>query len=92
MLGRMRYKPLNGYKTDMHKKNIPNVLLAIYPVGDTFHATLKLLDEEIYFQLSNELEGKQKEYYNLLGTYRRETKTMSIEDAFEWLTNTLRLE
>jgi hypothetical protein len=83
MLGRMRYKPVNGYKTDMHRTNIPHVLLAIYPVGDTFHATLKLLDEEIHFELTNEVEGKQKEYYNLVGTFRRELKTMNIEDAFE---------
>jgi hypothetical protein len=83
MLGRMRYKPINGYKTDLHKKNIPNVLLAIYPVGDIFHATLKLLDEEIHFELTNEVEGKQKEYYNLVATYRREIKTMNEEDAFE---------
>ena len=83
MLGRMRYKPLNGYKTKMHKTNIPNVLLAIYPVEDTFHATLKLMDEEIHFELSNTVEGKQKEFYNLVGTFRREIKTMSEEDAFE---------
>jgi len=83
MLGRMRYKPTNGYKTDMHKKNIPNVLLAIYPVGDTFHATLKLLDEEIHFELTNNVEGKQKEYYNLIATFRREIKTMNEQDAFE---------
>ena len=83
LLGRMRYKPANGYKTDMHKTNIPNVLLAIYPVGDTFHATLKLLDEEIHFELTNEVEGKQKEYYNLVGLFRREIKTMNEEDAFE---------
>jgi hypothetical protein len=83
MLGRMRYKPVNGYKTELHKKNIPNVLLAIYPVADTFHATLKLLDEEIHFELTNEVEGKQKEFYNLVGTFRRELRTMNEEDAFE---------
>jgi len=83
LLGRMKYKPLNGYKTELHKNLIPNVLLAIYPVGNTFHATLKLLDEEIHFILTNEVEGKQSEFYDLIGTYRRELKTMSIEDAFE---------
>jgi len=83
LLARMKYKPLNGYKTELHKNLIPNVLLAIYPVGDTFHATLKLLDEEIHFILTNEVEGKQSEFYDLIGTYRRELKTMSIEDAFE---------
>ena len=83
LLARMKYKPLNGYKTELHKNLIPNVLLAIYPVGDVFHATLKLLDEEIHFILTNELEGKQSEFYDLIGTYRREQKTMSIEDAFE---------
>jgi hypothetical protein len=83
LVGRMRYKPTNGYKTDMHKTNIPNVLLAIYTIGDTFHATLKLLDEEIHFELTNEIEGKQKEYYNLVGLFRREIKTMNEEDAFE---------
>lgn len=83
LVGRMRYKPANGYKTDMHKKNIPNVLLAIYPVGDSFNATLKLLDEEIHFELTNIVEGKQKQFYNLIGTFRREIKTMNIEDAFE---------
>ena len=83
MLGRMKYKPINGYKTELHKTLIPNVLLAIYPVDNIFHATLKLLDEEIHFVLTNELEGKQKEFYDLIGTYRREQKTMSVEDAFE---------
>lgn len=83
MLGRMRYKPINGYKTDMHRTNIPHVLLAIYPVEDIFHATLKLLDEEIHFELTNVVEGKQKEYYNLVGTFRRELRTMNEEDAFE---------
>lgn len=83
MLGRLRYKPTNGFKTDMHKSNIPHVLLAIYPVENTFHATLKLLDEEIHFELTNELEGKQKQYYNLIGIYRRQLKTMHEEDAFE---------
>jgi hypothetical protein len=83
MLGRMRYKPTNGYKTDMHKANIPNVLLAIYPFEDTFHATLKLLDEEIHFELTNNVEGNQKEFYDLVGIFRREIKTMDEEDAFE---------
>ena len=83
MLGRMRYKPINGFKTDLHRSNIPHVLLAIYTVDNTFHATLKLLDEEIHFELTNEIEGKQKEFYNLIGTFRREIKTMNEEDAFE---------
>jgi hypothetical protein len=83
MLGRMRYKPTNGFKTDMHKTNIPHVLLAIYTVDNAFHATLKLLDEEIHFELTNQIEGKQKECYNLIGVFRRELKTMNEEDAFE---------
>jgi hypothetical protein len=64
LLGRMKYKPINGYKTELHKTLIPHVLLAIYPVGDIFHATLKLLDEEIHFELTKEVEGKQKEFYD----------------------------
>lgn len=83
MLGRLKYKPINGYKTDMHKTNIPHVLLAIYPVNDTFHATLKLLDEEIHFELTNAINEKQKEFYNLVGFFKRESKTMTDEDAFE---------
>lgn len=83
LLGRLRYKPINGYKTDLHKSNIPHVLLAVYPVDNVFHATLKLLDEEIHFVMTKEVAGNQKNFYDFVGIFRREIKTMNDEDAFE---------
>jgi hypothetical protein len=83
MTGRFKYKPLNGYKTDMHKGLIPHVLLIVYIDDEDFNCILHLLDETIPIKLTRNIEGKQKEFYDLIGTFKRETKVMSEEDAFE---------
>lgn len=83
MVGRLKYKPRNGYKTDMHKNIIPHVLIAVYPNELGFGATLYMLGQEYVFEMINTVEGKQKEFYTVVGTYRKIPNVMNDEDAFE---------
>jgi hypothetical protein len=83
MVGRLKYKPRNGYKTDMHKNIIPHVLIAVYPTEMGSGATLYMLGQEYVFEMTNTIAGKQKEYYDVVGTYRKIPNVMNDEDAFE---------
>jgi len=83
MVGRLKYKPRNGYKTDMHKNIIPHVLIAVFPNEHGCGATLYMLGEKYEFEMSNKVEGKQKEFYQVIGTYRKIPNVMNDEDAFE---------
>jgi hypothetical protein len=82
MLGRLKYKPRNGYKTDMHKSIIPHVLMAVYATDEGWGATLHMLGETYEFEMTNNIEGKQKQFYDVVGVYRKLSNVMDEDDAF----------
>jgi hypothetical protein len=82
LLGRLKYKPRNGYKTDFHKNIIPYVLIAVYATHDGWGSTLYMLNEQYDFEMTNNIDGKQKQFYDVIGVYRKTLNIMDESDAF----------
>lgn len=85
VVGRLKYKPRNNFKTDMHRSIIPHVLIAIYrDEYDNIQCCLYILNEkfECVMNTNDELKGKQKQYYDMVGIYRGKPQVMSEDDAF----------
>lgn len=83
MIARLHYKPVNGFVTDFHKKNIKSAILCIHENNDILSCTLYLLGEFIEIDLNSELSKKQKEYYSAAGIYRNELDQFSDDEELE---------
>lgn len=83
MIARFHYKPVNGYITDFHKKNIKSCMMMIYENDSMLEAELYLLGEYITIPLDKELTKKQQQYYQLAGLYRATPDQMTDEEEFE---------
>lgn len=83
MIARLHYKPVNGYSTDFHKKNIKSALLCIHENNNTLSSTLYLLGEFIEIELNNELSKKQQQYYSATGIYRNELDQFIDDEELE---------
>lgn len=82
MVGRLKYKPRNGYKTELHRNIIPHVLIAVYPEHEHFGSTLYILGTEYCFEI-NEVQGLQKNFYDVVGIYRNKPDVMDENLAFD---------
>lgn len=70
MIARLRYKSINGYITDFHKKNTKSAIIGIFKDSeDNFIANLVLYYEFIEIPLTDPTTTKQKDYYVAHGTY-----------------------
>jgi hypothetical protein len=70
MIARLRYKPVDGYITDFHKKNTKSAILGLHQnVDGDFIATLVLYYELIEIPLTMPLSEKQKGMYYAHGVY-----------------------
>lgn len=70
MIARLRYKSVNGYITDFHKKNTKSAIIGIHKdSNDNFIATLVLYYEMIEIPLTDPTTPRQKNYYVAHGTY-----------------------
>jgi hypothetical protein len=83
MVGRLRYKPLRGFASDFHKKNLKSALIMIYENNGMLEAEFYLLGEFITIPLDQKLSLKQQKYYDACGIYRLELGDLSDEEEFE---------
>lgn len=83
MIARLHYKPVNGYITDFHKKNIKSAILCIHENNNVLTSTLYLLGEFIEIDLNNQLSKKQQEYYSATGVYRNELDQFNDDEELE---------
>jgi hypothetical protein len=81
-LGRVRYKPINGFVKKEHRKNLPLSLLSMWIEDDRYHAKFDFLGDEYLFVLDEDLSTGQKKFYDLQGTWRLDEGTLSMQDAF----------
>lgn len=81
-LGRVKYKPINGFVKDEHRKNLPLSLLSMWVEDNLYHARFYFLGEEYDFVLDEDLSQGQQKFYELQGTWRLDEGTMSLQDAF----------
>jgi len=81
-LGRVKYKPINGFVKDEHRKNLPLSLLSMWIEDNQYHAKFYFLGEEYEFVLDEELSPGQKQFYELQGTWTLDEGTMSLQEAF----------
>lgn len=81
--GRVKYKPPRNHKIqDFHRKNLPKTLLAMWLEEDVYHAIFYLVDDYYHFILDEEITGRQKQFYQLQGTWRLDEPQLSIDEAF----------
>ena len=83
MIARLHYKPVNGFITDFHKKNIKSAILCIHETNGTLCATLYLLGELIEIELNKELSKNQKQYYSAAGVYRNQLDQFIDDEELE---------
>lgn len=69
MIARLRYKPLDGFISDFHKKLTKSAILGINKEDDEFVAILFLYNEFIRIPLTDPLSSKQNNMYVAQGTY-----------------------
>ena len=81
-LGRVKYKPINGFVKDEHRKNLPLSLLSMWIEDGLYHAKFYFLGDEHTFILDEELSAGQQKFYELQGTWRHDEGTMSLQEAF----------
>lgn len=83
MIARLHYKPVNGFSTDFHKKNLKSAILCVHEGTDGLCATLYLLGELIEIELNQELSKKQQTYYSAAGIYRNEFDQFIDDEELE---------
>ena len=83
MIARLHYKPVNGYSTDFHKKNLKSAILCVHEKDGILCATFYLLGELIEIELNQELSKKQKEYYSAAGIYRNDFDQFIDDEELE---------
>lgn len=70
MIARLRYKPVNGFITDFHKKNTKSAIIGIHKdSNNNFISTLVLYYEMIEIPLTSPTTVRQKNYYVAHGIY-----------------------
>jgi len=70
MIARLRYKPVDGFITDFHKKNTKSAILGLYQNSDgDWIALLVLYYELIEIPLTSPFSEKQKGLYYAHGVY-----------------------
>lgn len=70
MIARLRYKSINGYITDFHKKNTKSAIIGIHKDSENnFISTLVLYYEMIEIPLTNPTSYRQKDFYIAHGIY-----------------------
>lgn len=70
MIARLRYKSINGFITDFHKKNTKSAIIGIFKDSqDNFIANLVLYYEFIEIPLTSPTTSKQQDFYVAHGTY-----------------------
>jgi len=83
MIARLHYKPVNGFSTDFHKKNLKSAILCVHEGINGLCATLYLLGELIEIELNQELSKKQQTYYSAAGIYRNEFDQFIDDEELE---------
>lgn len=83
MIARLHYKPVNGYSTDFHKKNLKSAILCIYENDGVLSCTLYLLGELIEIELNEKLSKKQQQYYSAAGIYRTDLDQFEDDEELE---------
>jgi hypothetical protein len=83
MIGRLRYKPIRGFASDFHKKNLKSALIMLYENNGVLEAEFYLLGEFITIPLDQKLTVKQQKFYAACGIYRLEMGDLSDEEEFE---------
>ena len=81
-LGRVKYKPINGFVKDEHRKNLPLSLLSMWIEDNSYHAKFYFLGDEYEFILDEDLSAGQQKFYELQGTWRLDEGSMSLQEAF----------
>ena len=83
MIARFHYKPVKGFITDFHKKNLKSAIMMIYEENDVLVSELYLLGEYINIPLDKQLTKKQQQFYSLAGLYKAIPEQMTDEEEFE---------
>lgn len=81
-LGRVKYKPINGFVKEEHRKNLPLSLLSMWTQDGCYHAKFYFLGDEYEFILDEDLSTGQQKFYELQGTWRLDEGSMSLQEAF----------
>lgn len=81
-LGRVKYKPINGFVKDEHRKNLPLSLLSMWVEDNEYHAKFYFLGDEYEFILDEDLSAGQQKFYELQGTWRLDEGSMTLQEAF----------
>lgn len=72
MVGRIQYKPTNGFITDQHRKNHKNGLAAVFTHDGIHTCYLYFNGEEYMFELTDDMTMGQSKVYTKVGNWIRD--------------------
>jgi hypothetical protein len=81
MIARLRYKPVNGFITDFHKKLTKSAVVGITKEDDTYIAILSLYQEFYRIPLDTPMSKRQSKIYEAHGVY--DAKPIEFDDEEE---------
>lgn len=73
MVGRIQYKPTNGFITDQHRKNHKNGLVAVFMHDGIHTCYLYFNGEEYMFELTDDMTLEQSKVYSKVGNWLRDS-------------------